>query len=176
MIDDISTAFKWNQKDALFAEQILAYEGTPAAIKYFSAHSSELSDYGYWFFLSTLWVNYTEYSDLKIWKTLFASQRPNKAIGIMKPSELKAFDNLPNKLTLYRAHRPNESDWIAYTLDTTVAKHFAKEHKVNQISVYRVKKNHVLALFLRRSEQEIIVLDKSLVKLKKIIPLSEVSA
>jgi len=49
MIDDISTAFKWNQKDALFAEQILAYEGTPAAIKYFSAHSSELSDYGYWF-------------------------------------------------------------------------------------------------------------------------------
>ena len=154
MIDDISTAFKWNQKDALFAEQILAYEGTPAAIKYFSAHSSELSDYGYWFFLSTLWVSYTEYSDLKIWKTLFASQRPNKAIGIMKPSELKAFD----------------------TLDTPVAKHFAKEHKVNQISVYRVKKNHVLALFLRRSEQEIIVLDKSLVKLKKIIPLSEVSA
>lgn len=66
MIDDISTAFKWNQKDALFAEQILAYEGTPAAIKYFSAHSSELSDYGYWFFLSTLWVSYTEYSDLKI--------------------------------------------------------------------------------------------------------------
>ncbi|BEI64695.1 hypothetical protein [Lactiplantibacillus plantarum] len=171
MIDDISTAFKWNQKDALFAEQILAYEATPEAIKYFSAHSSELSDYGYWFFLSTLWVSYTEYSDLKIWKTLFASQRPNKAIGIMKPSELKTFDNLPNKLTLYRAHWLNESDWIAYTLDLRIA----KERGVNQISVYRVKKNHALALFLRRSEQEIIVLDKSLVKLKKIIPLSEVS-
>ncbi|MEC2555116.1 hypothetical protein P9W85_28065, partial [Bacillus tropicus] len=63
-------------------------------------------------------------------------------------------------ITVYRAHRINEKDWIAYTLDPLIAARFANEREVNTIAEYKVKKRDVFALFLRRGEQEVIVLDK----------------
>ena len=64
-------------------------------------------------------------------------------------------------ITVYRAKRPGEKQWIAYTLDLEIAKRFAKERNVNIITKYEVKKRDVLALFLRRGEKEIIVLDET---------------
>jgi hypothetical protein len=131
---NISTAFTPNIQD------LLPYEGSPQAIIKFKEVCDELSDYCYWFMLSTLWVSYTGYSDLALWKELFSSKRSNKRISLMKPDELNAFKRLPNKITIYRAHRPNETDWIAYTTDAEIATRFARERKVKEFKTYRVKK------------------------------------
>lgn len=164
-VNDISTSFQYNFKDKIIALQLIKREGTPDAIKYFSEHCEELTNYGYWFLLSTLWVSYTGFSDIELWKKLFLSDRPQKQKSIMKPSELKEYNYLPYWVTVYRAKRPGEKQWIAYTLDLEIAKRFAKERNVNKISKYEVRKKDILALFLRRGEKEIIVLDENKAKL-----------
>lgn len=158
---DISSCFKFNYYDQHIAKELLKREGTAEAIKYFSENCKDLSNYAYWFFLSTLWVSYSGNSDINLWKKLFSSDRPQKLKSIMKPSELKEFNYLPYFITIYRAKRPNEKQWIAYTLDIEIAKRFAKERNVNKITKYEVKKRDVLALFLRREEKEILVLDET---------------
>lgn len=82
----------------------------------------------------------------------------------MKPDELSALKKLPNKLTVYRAHRENELDWIAYTLDKKIAERFARERGSSEVTTYKVKKSDVLAYFTRRGEQEIIIIDNKKVK------------
>lgn len=152
---------------------MIAREGTPEAITYFAAHSERLGDYLYWFYLSTLWVSYTGHSDLELWKELFASGRRKRKHSIMKPSEVKRFDMLPYDVTVYRAHRPGETDWIAYTLSESVVKRFAAERGVTHYRKYQVHKKHILALFTRRGEEEIIVLDNSNVRFSEEIKIKE---
>lgn len=164
-MNDVYSGFKWNPYDAKVGKGIIEREGTPEAIKYFSQVCNELSDYGYWFYLSTLWVSYSGNSDINLWKQLFSSQRPKRKQCIMKPSELKAFEQLPYFVTAYRAHRPNEKDWIAYTLDPLIAVRFARRRGVDTVSEYKVKKRDIVGLFLRRGEKEIIVVDKAKVQL-----------
>lgn len=158
---DISSCFRFNFYDQNIAKELIKREGTPEAIKYFSQNCDKLTNYGYWFFLSTLWVSYSEKSDIELWKKLFLSNRPQKLKSIMKPSELKEYEHLPYFITIYRAKRQGEKKYIAYTLDLKIAKRFAKERNVSKITKYEVKKKDVLALFLRRGEKEIIVLDES---------------
>ena len=158
---DISPYFKFNFNDKFMAQEINKREGTPEVIKYFSEHCEKLTNYGYWFLLSTLWVSYTGFSDIELWKKLFSSDRGQRQKSIMKPSEVKEFNYLPYFITAYRAKRPGEKQWIAYTLDLEIAKRFAQERKVNKITKYEVRKKDVLALFLRRGEKEIIILDET---------------
>ena len=162
--ENVSTAFVPNQTDNFIIRNLLPYEGTPMAITKFKACCNELSDYAYWFMLSTLWVSYSGFSDLELWKELFSSNRPNKSISLMKPDELSALKKLPNKITVYRAHRQKETDWIAYTLDKNIADCFARKRGTSEITAYKVKKIDILAYFTRRGEQEIIVINKSKVK------------
>jgi hypothetical protein len=148
----------------MLIEKVIQYEETPEAIQYFSRMCDKLTDYGYWFLLSTLWVSYTGWSDLEQWKLLFSSQRPKRKKSIMKPSELQALEALPYHIEAYRAPRPGEQDWISYTLSLDTAAKFATRRRPEEIVKYQVRKRDVLALFLRRGEQELIVLDKSLPK------------
>lgn len=158
---DIYSGFRWNPYDVKVVKEIIQREETPEAITYFSEVCEGLTDYAYWLFLSTLWVSYSGKSDLQLWKKLFSSSRGKRKQCIMKPSELKAFKQLPYFVTVYRAHRKDEKDWIAYTIDPVIACRFAKERGVDHISEYKVKKRDITALFLRRGEKEIIVIDKS---------------
>lgn len=159
-MNDISPEFRWNPYDASVGRKLVELEKTPEAIRYFSGKASGLTDYAYWFFLSCLWVSYSGFSDLELWKELFSSNRPKKKKSIMKPSELKAFENLPWFVTVYRAHRKGEEDCIAYTLNKNTAFRFARERNVKAIKEYKVKKKDIEALFLRRGEDEVIILDK----------------
>lgn len=171
--NEVSTAFKFNRQDAETLEQLLKYEATPEAIKFFDRVSNRLSDYAYWYGLSTLWVSYTGFSDLNLWKKLFSSNRPNKEISLMKPYELKVLKAIPNKIDVYRAIRQGETDCIAYTTDIDTVLKFAKERNSLEIEHGRVKKKDVLACFLRRGEYEVIVLDKCNVKIKSIFKPEE---
>ena len=159
--NDISPDFRPNKKDRQTVKKIFPHWETPEAIKVFSRYEYRLSDYAYWYVLSTLWVSYTGGSNLDEWKRLFGSSRPGRDSGIMKPGELDIFKRLEDPLTLYRAHRPGETDWISYSLFMENAAVFAAKRGVFHVSAYLVKKSDVLCLFLRRGEFEVLVLDKS---------------
>jgi hypothetical protein len=143
------------------AQRLIAYENSPKAIRLFAKECSKLSDYWYWYMLGTLWVQYTGFSDLNLWRKLFSSSRPNRASSLMKVDELEAFEALPDTLQVYRAHRLEETDWIAYTLNNATAVRFAKERKVKVIAIYWVARSDCLCLFTRRGEWEVLVLDPS---------------
>jgi len=171
MLRDVSPDFRWNKKDVQTLKKILPYEATPDAVKVFSRYAWRLTDYAYWFMLSTLWVSYTGWSDLDEWKRLFSSDRPNRETSIMKPSELELFRALREPLELFRAHRPGEQDWISYTLFPHKAAEFALQRGVDKVSEYRVSRVDALCLFLRRGEGEVLVLDKGKAEFVRELPV-----
>lgn len=89
----------------------------------------------------------------------------------MKPSELSAWRALPDELSAFRAHRANEDDWIAYTLDPKTAGRFARERGILEVTEYRIRKADALCLFLRRGESEILVLDRTKAEPVRTIPV-----
>ena len=111
-MEDISNQFVFNFYDSRIAKGIIDREGTPEAIKYFAANCDGLTDYAYWFFLSTCWVSYSGWYELDKWKSLFSSTRPKREKSTMKPSEVKKLRQLPYDIKCYRAHREGETDWI----------------------------------------------------------------
>jgi len=159
---DISSDFKSSfSYDAKVGKKILKYEGTSEAIFYFNKVKNKLSDYAYWYFLSTLWVSFSGNTNINLWIKLFSSKRPRRETSIMKPSELIKYEQLPDIIEAYRAHRENETNWISYTINPFTAAKFAIHRKSNEIKKYNIKKRDIIALFLRRNEYEIICLDKN---------------
>ena len=164
---DISPKFRWNVKGMNVAEKVIKLDGTPDAIKYFASVCDSLTDYDYWYILSTLWIGYSGGVEIELWRKLFSSGRYNREKCIMKPLELERFKQLPWFVTIYRAHRQGETDWIAYTLDPLIAARFARERGVDRVREYMVKRKDILSLFLRRNESEVLVLDKSKIVFKR---------
>ena len=162
---DISPRFTPSPKGAQACVDAIKYEGTPESVIHFSEHCSELMDYDYWFLLSTLWISYTGWSDLNLWKQLFKVRRSGRRECLMKPKEMGFYCRLPQQVLCYRAHRPGERDWISYTLDLDIARRFAKEREVATLSAYRILRRDLLALFLRRSEYEVLCLNKQKARL-----------
>lgn len=159
MFKDISPNFRgYNPQHAAIIDDILRYEETPRAITRFAELERGLDDYWYWFVLSTLWVSYSGWSDLQLWKRLFRGSRPKRATSIMKPSEWAAYRALPARITAYRAHRPGETDWISYTIDRELAERWVKQ-RGGHLATYELRKVDCLALFLRRGESEILMLE-----------------
>lgn len=151
----------WNgstEKERAAIEEILKLEGTPDAILAFNRYKKIFDNYWYWFILSTLWVSYSGWSDLQLWKRLFNSSRAKRNTSIMKPSEWEAFKALPTVLMVYRAHRPNETDWISYTLSSDLAERWVAQ-RGGYLAVYQIRKRDCIALFLRRGEQELLMLE-----------------
>lgn len=158
---DVSPDFRYNRIDAVIIARVAKHWESPKAIRAFSNHHRPLTDYGYWYLLGTLWVSYSGHSDLELWKRFFRSTRPMRDTSLMKPSELALWRELPEVLTLYRAHRPNETDWIAYTLSPTKAAQFSRSRYNDEVVAYEVDKADALCLFTRRGESEVLVLDRT---------------
>lgn len=162
LLQNVSSDWKGSTRsERRIIRQILEREGTGHAIVYFSKHCDRLSDYWYWYILGTLWVSYSGFSDLNLWKRLLGRDRSNRQTSLMKPDEYAVFCHLPETVKAYRAHRPNEADWISYTLDPQIAAKFAIQRDVDEVVEYRIPKAEILALFLRRGEKELIVLEKN---------------
>ncbi len=62
---------------------------------------------------------------------------------------------------VFRAHREGETDWINYSLDPATAARFAVQRGAESIRAYRIYKRDVVALFLRRGESEVLVIDNA---------------
>lgn len=158
---DISPDFKPNAFDSQFCAKIIKHEGKPSAIRRFAADHYGVSDYMYWFMLGTLWVSYTGWSDLNLWRRLFQADRPNRDTSLMKPSELGAFRQLPDVIPCLRAHRDGETDWMSYTLSMERAVMFARQRNATRVSQYLLPKDKAMCLFLRRGEFEILAMNPS---------------
>lgn len=139
--------------------KIMRHEGTNRAALEFNRLCHKLGDYWYWFTLGTLWVHYSGFVDLNLWRRLFSSPRSGRDSSLMKPSELRAFHKLPDIFTAYRAHRPEETDWISYTIDPALALRWS-ETRDGDIGVYELQRDSCLAYFQRRGESEILCLSK----------------
>lgn len=151
----------WNgstEREIEILDEILRWEATPIAITKFNELCKGLGDYWYWFTLSTLWVSYSGWSDLNLWRKLFRARRRRRETSIMKPSEYRQFRKLPAELTVYRAHRIGETDWISYTTDCELAERWARQ-RGGYVKKYRLKKKDCIALFLRRGESELLMLE-----------------
>jgi hypothetical protein len=173
--EDISTAFKSNEGDRKIASTFLLYHTPKEQIAYFKEKSSAMSDSFYWFCLSTLWVDDPNGADIATWKQMFSVRRSNKEISLMKPSELKALKSLPNKITVYRAQKSDELDWISYTTSLKVLLQFARINRSTRIIRGTVKKRDITALFTRRDESEVLILDKKVIRNIENINVTDIS-
>jgi hypothetical protein len=153
------------RRERRIVQELLAREKTPAAIIHFSRVCHELTDYWYWYLLGTLWVSYSGHCGLAHWRRLLSSRRPNRATSLMKPSEVRTLAMFPERFRACRAHRAGECDWIAYTIDRQIAARFAVERGVEQVIEYGIRKEDVVALFMRRGEAEVIVLNRQALQL-----------
>ena len=174
MNENVSTAFRLSEEDAEIAKHLSVYgnDRSSEAIRYFTTHCGNLTNYGYWFLLSTLWVWAGDVnSNLDLWRNLFSSDRPDKKISLMKPDELREFKGLPNKVTVYRAMIPNKCDGISYTTSVETAFRFARRHISQFILTGRIKKHDIAALFTRRGENEILILNRKLIHGLKRVPV-----
>ena len=88
------------------------------------------------------------------------SQFDGPIVNMMTDDELKAFEALPDMLTVYRGCGPKNKAGISWTLDRSIAEKFLTHilYRVDEplLITARVRKNKVLALKLDRDEQEII--------------------
>lgn len=167
---NISTHCDFTDFDSAVAEEIVALEKLGKLTEMqllFDRVAWKLSDYMYCFALSTLWVRHTGNTDLDIWIKHFSSDRAQNKKLLMKPRELDVFALMPAEIKAYRAHRPGETRWIAYTISYDKAMSFAWYRKAEVISEVRVSKKDVVAFFNRRGEHEIIIPDMNKVKLVK---------
>ena len=128
-----------------------------ARLFWFEVNSHMMTDYSYWFILSTIWVEFTGWTSLDTWRKLFSSDRPDRDC-LMKPSELEAFKQLPEIVTCYRAHREKETQWLSYTLEREIAEKFLAKRPGGYIKEYKIPKADILCLFLRRQEKELLCL------------------
>jgi hypothetical protein len=168
---DVSPMFRPSERDSDIISRVLPLEATPEAITTFAELCDGLSDYAYWYVLGTLWVSYSGWSDLALWRRLLSSGRRCRRLALMKPSELAIFKMMPARIYAYRAHREGETDWISYTLDAEIAGRFAVQRDVNEVVEYRLRREDCIALFLRRGEKEVLMLDPARAERKRTIPI-----
>ena len=122
--------------------------------------------------MSTLSVSFTGFSDVGLcWGNLFSRSRPDRKLSPLKPDEVRALNDLSPLVTAYRAHRPGEVDWIAYTLKRETPFRFARERGADQITRYAIPKRTIVALFLRRGEHEVLALDQTSASATEVIHL-----
>lgn len=127
-LKDISPDFQPHRASNVVVSRIIRKAKTPQAVKAFATECHKLSDYWYWFVLGTLWVDYTGWSDLQLWKHLFSSNRPNRASSLMKPSELHVFNQLPEVITA----GPKGGGMAA--VDVTLEAQTGESHAQGQVS------------------------------------------
>lgn len=164
---DIHPKFVSNYSDSVLASDIVKMfpnnklkELAQERLIYFKNNQERASDYFYWFMLGTLWVEFTGHTSLGLWKDLFNSKRDHSDC-LMKPLELQKLYSLPEDVICFRAHRNKEKDWISYTLSEDVALRFLVVRPRGVIKKYIINKKDIKAVFLRRGEMEIIMIDKN---------------
>lgn len=159
----------FTKSDVEICNAIAQKENQAVSVLDFIKSSKNLSPYAYWRFLGLIYMKGgIEDMTPDIWRTLFTLNRPHQE-ELMLAKEKEMFAAFPDEFDVFRVHHPNETDWISYTFSLQTASLIKKAYVMHgtysHISHYMVKKQDVQAGFLRHFENEIIILDKSKVRL-----------
>jgi len=116
-----------------------------------------LSDAEYWEMLAELWVD-TELpsTNRPLWRELFTSTRGGRE-HLMSAAEHAVLNGLPPHVTLFRGAALKFARGMAWTLDRDKAAWFARRFEHGAIITATVPKCRVLACFLAREEDEVVI-------------------
>ena len=134
----------------------------PYRLNQFLSQAIFLSDAGFWKTLKEVWVD-TEnaWQNIETWSALFNSTRGSRE-NLMDAQELEVFNLLEDEVEVYRGCKAGlNENGISWTLDLSKAVWFSKRlHQEGEGTIVLnkiVKKSEILALFLGRGEQEVIL-------------------
>ncbi len=130
----------------------------------FNSIKNHLSDREYWNLLRDVWVDHEFLCDKKyLIKKLLTSNRPGRK-NIMKHQELKAFNRLSDNFLIYRGYEKGRGLGWSWTLNMDKAIWFAsrwyqsdRNDSKPRILMSKANKKDVIAYFLSRNEDEIVI-------------------
>lgn len=118
----------------------------------------------YWTLLGDVCVGTeNQWQDKDVLRELLTIDRPERN-AIMNADEYEEYKALPETLTVYRGcHKGKNEDGFSWTLDKDRAQWFAErladDDDVPKVIEKTIRKSEVIALFTRRSEQEVLLID-----------------
>jgi hypothetical protein len=146
-------------KNKNYSSYVFIHE-RPYRFNAFKKIQNLLTDEEYWDLLNNIWTDSENiWQNIKEWKILL-SNRPKTKHLFMSADDKKAFNKLPDTITVYRGYVPRKNkSGLSYTIDKQRAEWFAKRfHKNGKVIEKVVKKSEVFGYTNARGEQEIIIL------------------
>jgi hypothetical protein len=143
----------------------------PYRVDAFAKYMDRMTDREYWEQLGGIWTQSENiWQNRDQWKKLLTSDRPERQF-IMSEDERKAFAALPDEFNVYRGgHSRRNVRGLSWTLDSERAEWFANRLLLGGQPVLLsgwVAKSDVIAHFLDRGEQEIVVLPENVKRQKR---------
>jgi hypothetical protein len=89
--------------------------------------------------------------------------------NLMDSLERTLFDELPEKVVLYRSHSSNNQFSLSWTPELESAKKVKEILKYDQISMAVVPKTYIAAIFTRRQSPEVIIHNRYVGKLRVLV-------
>ncbi len=136
-------------------------------------NDKRLSQAEFWSLAGHVWIDSENiHEDIWNWETLFSGKTQEETLQMMNEDERKAFDKLPDELTIYRGTGYGSDPGLSYTLKkeradwfSTRFETFIKKQKLGSakkswcpVVVKRtIQKKDVVAFFTRRNESEIVI-------------------
>ena len=159
-----------------FAKVVWLHE-RPYRVDAFLDQAWQMGDQEFWELAGQIWVD-TEncWQNFGAWREIFEADRDGREY-LMDETERDALQKLPARLTVYRGftspderpeahYKNNRLHSFSWSLERDRALFFAKRYANNTnlgyVAVATVKRDDVIAHFLGRSEDEIVVLPESL--------------
>lgn len=123
-----------------------------------------LTDQQYWELIGDIWTDAENIYELEDeWRDALTVGRMGRIEHMMDEEERTAYKSLPPVLTVYRGYsNDGRADGLSWTLSQEKAEWFAhrlnyRDDEVPRVVKGQVKREHVLAVFLGRNEEEIVV-------------------
>lgn len=144
------------KRERRWSSFIMLYE-KPYRWEAFEWIANRLPDGEFWEQFGSVWVD-----SENIWQNrdrirrLLESGRPGRQ-AIMDKSEREHLDGLPERVTIYRGHQRVNADGWSWTLCPKKARWFANRwHQNGRVATRTIQRSEIVAVILRRNEQEVI--------------------
>lgn len=152
------------EREGDWAKALVLYE-RPYRLDAFCQYEELMDNEQYWQLLGQIWTDSENiFQAREQWTELLHSDRPGRSEGLMEEDERQRLCELPDRVEIYRGfcHRDGEKG-LSWTLSRERAEWFA--HRLRRESdppprlvVAEARREDILALFTRRSEDEVVIL------------------
>lgn len=138
---------------------IMLFTARPYRSQELDLLAPRMTDPEYWGLIATVWVDQENPEDYPVeWLARFLANRGHRE-HLMKPAEHQALAALPEVVEIYRGGP--DTTGFSWTTDPEVARFFARRWSASD-PIWRssVRREHIYAYWLGRSESEVLVLDR----------------